>query len=66
MPQAQSTRTPSPPPEENSADFRQENQVAISILESFCTGDEQEQHDTLAFLKAALDEDRLSDRPRFA
>jgi len=52
-----------------SEDFRakqmQKNQAAIELLKSWRQGDAQEQRETLAYLKRALDEDRLSDRRRF-
>jgi hypothetical protein len=42
------------------------NQAAIDLLRSWREeGDEQEQRETWEFLKIALDEDRLSDRPLF-
>jgi hypothetical protein len=42
------------------------NQAAIDLLRSWREeGDEQEQRETWEFLKTALDEDRLSDRPLF-
>ena len=41
-------------------------QALINLVESRRTeGDEQEQRETWEFLKAALDEDRLSDRKLF-
>ncbi len=43
----------------------QKNQAAIELLRSWRQGDEQEQQETLAYLKRVLDEDRLSDRKRF-
>lgn len=39
--------------------------AAIQLLRSWRMGDEQEQRETLEFLKQALDEDRLSDRKLF-
>jgi hypothetical protein len=45
---------------------RQKNQAAIELLRSWRQGDEQEQQETLAYLKRALDEDRLSDRKHFS
>jgi hypothetical protein len=43
------------------------NQAAIDLLRSWREeGDEQEQRETWEFLKTALDEDRLSDRPLFS
>jgi hypothetical protein len=41
------------------------NQAAIELLRSWRQGDEQEQRETLAYLKRVLDEDRLSDRKLF-
>jgi hypothetical protein len=43
------------------------NQAAIDLLDSWLGDDEDatEHEQTWAFLKAALDEDRLSDRPLF-
>jgi hypothetical protein len=41
------------------------NLAAIELLKSWCEGDEKEQHETMEFLKKALDEDRLSDRKLF-
>ncbi len=38
---------------------------AVALLQSWNDEDEQEQRETWAFLKAALDEDRLSDRKLF-
>jgi hypothetical protein len=43
----------------------QKNQAAIRLLRSWRTGDEEEQQETLAYLKQVLDEDRLSDRKLF-
>jgi hypothetical protein len=43
----------------------QKNQAAIELLRSWRQGDEQEQRETLAYLKRVLDEDRLSDRKLF-
>ena len=43
----------------------QKNQAAIELLRSWRQGDAQEQRETLAYLKRALDEDRLSDRKLF-
>ena len=48
-----------------SAEQQAKNQAAIRLLESWRTGDEQEQRETWEFLKRVLDEDRLSDRPFF-
>ncbi len=42
------------------------NQTAIDLLRSWREeGNEEEQRETWEFLKQALDEDRLSDRPLF-
>jgi hypothetical protein len=42
------------------------NQAAIELLRSWREeGDEEEQRETWEFLKQALDEDRLSNRPLF-
>jgi hypothetical protein len=42
------------------------NQAAIDLLRSWREeGDEEEQRETWEFLKQALDEDRLSNRPLF-
>ncbi len=38
---------------------------AARLVQAWLHGDEDEQRQTLQFLKQALDEDRLSDRPRF-
>ena|SRR5579859_3145012 len=37
----------------------------IQLLKSWREGDKQEQHETLEYLKQALDEDRFSDRKLF-
>ena len=52
-------------PDRSRARQMQKNQAAIELLRSWCQGDAQEQQETLAYLKRALDEDRLSDRKRF-
>jgi hypothetical protein len=44
----------------------QRNIPAIHLLRSWCEGDEEEQHETLEYLKRTLDEDRLSDRKLFS
>jgi hypothetical protein len=41
------------------------NKAAIQLLQSWFEEDEAEQRDTLAKLRIALDEDRLSDRRLF-
>lgn len=42
------------------------NQAALDLLRSWREeGDEQEQKETWEFLRQALDDDRLSDRPLF-
>ena len=43
----------------------QRNQVAIQLLRSWRSEDEQEQRETWEYLKKALDEDRLSNRKLF-
>ena len=46
---------------------RRKNQAAIELLESWATGDdedERDQRETWEFLRTALNEDRLSDRDR--
>jgi hypothetical protein len=52
-------------PGQSHAKQMQKNQAAIELLRSWRQGDAQEQQETLAYLKRALDEDRLSDRKRF-
>ena len=42
------------------------NRAAIQLLQSWFDEDEQEQRETLAWLRVALDQDRLSDRPLFS
>ena len=44
----------------------QENQGAIELLKSWRLGDEQEQRETLDYLKKAVDKDRLSGRKLFS
>ncbi len=39
------------------------NQAAVALLKAWRTEDAQEQCETWATVKAALEEDRLSDRP---
>lgn len=41
------------------------NQAAIALLKAWRTEDAQEQRETWTVVKAALEEDRLSDRPLF-
>ncbi|MEP0893130.1 MULTISPECIES: hypothetical protein [Leptolyngbya] len=41
------------------------NQAAIDLLDSWLSEDASEDQQTWKFLKTALDEDRLSDRPLF-
>lgn len=43
----------------------EKNRAAIQLLQSWFDEDEAEQRDTLAKLRIALDEDRLSDRLLF-
>ncbi len=64
---------PLPSPRSNGREERveqiQRNQAAIQLLESWCTGSEddvREQRETLEYLKRVLDEDRLSDRKLFS
>ena len=47
--------------------IRERNQAAIALLRSWRSerADAQEQHETLEFLKKALDQDRVSDRKLF-
>lgn len=48
-----------------SSEQLQRNQDLIQLLRSWREDDEEEQSDTLEYLKQALDEDRLSDRKLF-
>lgn len=49
------------------AEISPKNQAAIDLLRTWReTDDAQEQQETWAFLKQALDEDRLGDRPLFS
>jgi hypothetical protein len=41
------------------------NQAAIALLKAWRAKDAQEQRETWTVVKAALEEDRLSDRPLF-
>jgi hypothetical protein len=43
----------------------QKKAALVQLLKSWREGDEQEQRETLEYLKKALDEDRLSDRKLF-
>lgn len=43
----------------------QKKRDLIQLLKSWREGDEQEQHETLEYLKQALDENRFSDRKLF-
>ena len=45
---------------------RQKNQAALQLLQVWRTENAQEQAETWTVIKAALEEDRLSDRPLFA
>ena len=48
---------------------RRRNQAAIDLIDALMSVDEaeaEEQRETLEFLRSALNEDRLSDRDRFA
>ena len=51
---------------EEDAEQAAKNIAAIRLLQSWFEEDEQEQRETLAHLRVALDEDRLSDRPVFS
>jgi hypothetical protein len=44
---------------------RQKNQAALQLLQAWRTENAQEQAETWTVIKAALEEDRLSDRPLF-
>jgi len=58
----------SPPPEvtvEGSETQRQKNQAALALLRSWQEEEAQEQAETWAVVQAALEADRLSDRPLF-
>ena len=47
-------------------EIRQRNSVAMAALEALEEiGDEVEQRETLDYLRRVVDEDRLSNRPRF-
>ncbi|HKV59230.1 MAG TPA: hypothetical protein VJO32_13150 [Ktedonobacteraceae bacterium] len=46
-------------------EFLQKKRDLIQLLKSWREGDEQEQHETLEYLKQALDENRFSDRKLF-
>ncbi len=50
---------------ETNSTHQAKNADAISLLETWSEGDEQEQKETWQFLKRALDEDRLSNRKLF-
>jgi hypothetical protein len=53
----------------NALDQEDEEQVSerLRLLDSLLEmGDEEEQSDTFEFLRTAVDEDRLSNRPRFS
>jgi hypothetical protein len=47
------------------ADLQARNEAAIRLLDAWCKEDAQEQQETWAFLKQALEEDRLSARKLF-
>jgi hypothetical protein len=59
---------PSTPPSVVDAEQVQKNQAAIDLLDSWLddTEDASEHQQAWDFLKTALDEDRLSDRPLFS
>ena len=47
-------------------EVREENARALAALDAIAQiGDEAEQRETLEYLMRVVDEDRLSDRPRF-
>ena len=47
-------------------EIRQRNALALAALDAIEEiGDDAEQRETLAYLMRVVDEDRLSDRPRF-
>jgi hypothetical protein len=47
-------------------EIRQRNALALAALDAIeQIGDEDEQRETLDYLVRVIDEDRLSDRPRF-
>ena len=49
------------------AEIRERNALALAALETINEiGDDTEQRETLDYLMRAVDEDRLSDRPRFS
>lgn len=48
-----------------SSERLQRKRDLIQLLKSWREGDRQEQHETLEYLKQALDEDRFSDRKLF-
>lgn len=60
-------KIPSPAPSVIDAEQAQKNQAAINLLDSWLddTEDASEHQQAWDFLKTALDEDRLSDRPLF-
>jgi hypothetical protein len=47
------------------ADLQARNEAAMRLLDAWCKEDAQEQQETWAFLKQALEEDRLSARKLF-
>lgn len=50
---------------EGTEEQRRKNQTALQLLQAWRTTDAQEQAETWTIIKAALEEDRLSDRPLF-
>ncbi|OLE36776.1 MAG: hypothetical protein AUI36_26810 [Cyanobacteria bacterium 13_1_40CM_2_61_4] len=50
---------------EGTEEQRLKNQAALKLLRTWRTEDAQEQTETWTVIKAALEEDRLSDRPLF-
>lgn len=60
-------KTPLPPEVtvEGSETQRQQNQAALALLRAWQDEDAHEQAETWAVVRAALEADRLSDRPLF-
>jgi hypothetical protein len=50
---------------EGTEEQRLKNQATLQLLRTWRTEDAQEQTETWTVIKAALEEDRLSDRPLF-
>jgi hypothetical protein len=50
----------------NNDEIRERNALALAALDAVEEiGDDAEQRDTLSYLMRVVDEDRMSDRPRF-